>query len=143
MKNLILLVSTFFLLISCVYTNTDDSHKLITIVNKSNKTLYVFRSYEYPNVEAYKHNPDPMLGGDSKVESHETTQSVLASGTSYEHIYENSIPSGTMMIYVFDGATLESQGWDYIKANNLVLKRYDLTLQDLQNMNWTITYDGN
>lgn len=48
-----------------------------------------------------------------------------------------------MMIYVFDGPILESQGWDYIKTNNLVLKRYDVTLHDLENMNWTITYDGN
>lgn len=94
MKNIILLISSFLLLASCVYTNTDDSHKLITFVNKSGKRLYVFRSYEYPNIEAFKNNPDPMLGGDSKIEANETTQSVLASGTSYEHIFDNSKPSG-------------------------------------------------
>ena len=32
---------------------------------------------------------------------------------------------------------------NYIKTNNLVLKRYDLKLQDLEDMNWTITYTGN
>jgi hypothetical protein len=47
-----------------------------------------------------------------------------------------------MMVYIFDGPTLETKGYNYIKENELVLKRYDLTLKDLDSLNWTITYDG-
>ncbi|AZA90787.1 Uncharacterised protein [Chryseobacterium nakagawai] len=143
MKNVILLLSTMMMLVSCVYSNTENSHQVITFVNKTHKTLYVLSSYEYPDTDVYKQSPDPKLGGYNKVEANQATQNVLSSKTSYENLYHSLIPSGVMMVYVFDGSTLETKGWDYVKANNLVLKRYDLTLQDLKNMNWVITYDGN
>jgi len=39
-----------------------------------------------------------------------------------------------------DANTLETTSWDTIKLNYKVLKRYDLSFQDLEKMNWTITY---
>jgi len=45
-----------------------------------------------------------------------------------------------MMVYVFDAHVIETTAWDSVKANYLVLKRYDLSLDDLKRMNWTITY---
>jgi hypothetical protein len=104
--------------------------------------LYIFGSTGYPNIDEYKSHPDPLYNVEQhKVEAYETTNNVLASGTSYEFIYKDFIPSGIMMVYVFDGETLETQGWDYIKNNNLVYKRYDLTLQDFNSMNWTLTIE--
>ena len=50
--------------------------------------------------------------------------------------------SSVIMVYVFDGTTLETSKWQTVKDNNLVLKRYDLTLEDLEGMNWEIIYDG-
>ena len=50
--------------------------------------------------------------------------------------------SSVIMVYVFDGTTLETSTWQAVKDNNLVLKRYDLTLEDLEGMNWEIIYDG-
>ena len=47
-----------------------------------------------------------------------------------------------MIFFILD----EDQGGDYhmdIKGlidQHTVLKRYDLTLQDLENMDWTVTY---
>jgi hypothetical protein len=144
MKNIILFLNIIPLLISCNATNTASCHKIITFVNKTNKTIYVDGSGEYPKTEDYKYNSNPLNNSyDTKVGANESSQNVLpTSGNCHEAIY-SSIKSGIMMVYVFDGPTLETKGWDYIKANNLVLKRYDLTLKDLENMNWTITYDGN
>ena len=44
------------------------------------------------------------------------------------------------MYFIYDACILETTPWDTIKAKYIVLKRYDLSLQDLQQMNWTITY---
>lgn len=145
MKNIILLLNIIPLLISCEATNTDKCHKIITVVNKTNKTIYIDASYEYPNTDDYKYNPNPLKNPQTtKVEASATSKNVLPTyGNCYEARYPSRIKSGIMMVYVFDGPTLETQGWDYIKTNNLVLKRYDLTLKDLEDMNWTITYDGN
>ena len=143
MKKNILFLSIITLLISCEATNTSKCHKIITFVNKTNKTIYVDGSGEYPNTEDYKYNSDPLNNSyDTKVSANESSKNVLpTSGNCHEAIYP-SIKSGIMMVYVFDGPTLEEKGWDYIKTNNLVLKRYDLTLKDMEDMNWTITYDG-
>lgn len=143
MNKIFFLLIVIILFVSCEPHNSDDHHPLITVVNKTDDVIYVNRSYDYPNTDAYKTAPNPALGGYNKVGANATTNEVLPTfGTAYEYIYKDLIPSGIMMIYVFDGPTLETKGWDYIKQNNLVLKRYDLKLTDLENMNWTITYDG-
>lgn len=144
MKKIILFLSIITLLISCEASNTAKCHKIITVVNKTNKTIYVDASESYPETDFRKSIGDPLNNSfTTKVEANASSKNVLPSfGNCYEAMYPN-IKSGIMMVFVFDGPTLETQGWDYIKANNLVLKRYDLTLKDLENMNWTITYDGN
>jgi hypothetical protein len=144
MKNIILLLNIIPLLISCEATNTAKCHKIITVVNNTNKSIYIESSDYYPDTESYKLDADPLNNSNtSKVEANKTSKNVLPTyGNCYEAMYPN-IKSGIMMVFVFDGPTLETQGWDYIKTNNLVLKRYDLTLQNLEDMNWTITYDGN
>lgn len=145
MKKGILILNVISLLISCNAKNTDNCHMIITVVNKTDKTIYVANSDGYPETDFTKLIGNPLKFPTShKVESNESSRgAVLKSyGTCYEYIYKNSIPSDTMLVYVFDGPTLENKGWDYIKKNNLVLKRYELTLKDLDSLNWTITYDG-
>lgn len=143
MKKIIFLLSIFVLLTSCSYKNTNSCHQVLTFINNTNKRLYINSSYEYPNKEDFKNSPDPLLDPkNSKIEAFEKNENILSGRNCIEVDYKNYIKSGIMMVYVFDGPTLEEKGWDYIKTNNLVLKRYDLTLKDLENMNWTITYDG-
>lgn len=142
MKNINLLLIFGILLISCEAKNTENCHKVITIINNSNKILYISESYNYPNIDDYKNLASPLISGSPKIEPNETRAYVPVRDC-IEYTYANQIPSGIMMFYVFDGEILETQGWDYIKTNDLVLKRYDLTLENLENLNWTITYDGN
>ncbi|GAB4278070.1 MAG: hypothetical protein Kow0068_01530 [Marinilabiliales bacterium] len=77
-----------------------------------------------------------------KVKSSETNDMALNSRNCWESNfnYETIIPSDTLMVYVFDASILETTSWDPVKANYLVLRRYDLSLQDLKDMSWTITY---
>ena len=44
------------------------------------------------------------------------------------------------MIYIFDAGVLESTPWSTVVNDYMVLKRFDLSLQNLQKMDWTITY---
>ncbi len=48
--------------------------------------------------------------------------------------------SGIMHGFIFEKQTVIEQPWDTIVANNMILKRYDLSLDDLERMDWTITY---
>jgi hypothetical protein len=44
------------------------------------------------------------------------------------------------MVFVLDLQVVESNPWMDIYNNYMVLRRYDLSLADLQCLNWIITY---
>lgn len=128
----------FFQVVTCC----NNLHVNIKLKNKTSKVLYTLQDYNYPNTNAYKDRNAPTPNF-YKVLPFEVTDGALSTfNSSYESVFIHRIPSDTLMIFLFDGNVLEEKGWDYIRENNLVLKRYDITLEDLQKMNWTITYDG-
>jgi len=57
---------------------------------------------------------------------------------SYEEKFKYSY--GTLMIFILDSQVLKTTPWEKVQQDYLVLKRYDLGLEDLKRMNWTITY---
>lgn len=63
----------------------------------------------------------------------------LRSPIEWKEIIEKN-PSDTLSIYIFDGDTVNTYDWNQIKEGYKVLKRYDLSINDLQQMNWTVTY---
>ncbi|MEM6737694.1 MAG: hypothetical protein AAF620_16650 [Bacteroidota bacterium] len=45
-----------------------------------------------------------------------------------------------LMLYLFSRDTIEQVSWERIVDEYLVLRRYDLTLEDLEAMDWTVEY---
>ena len=65
--------------------------------------------------------------------------------TILEQIHLKEIPDITrkdslLMFYVFSVDTLEKYSWEEIREGYRILKRYDLSYEDLDSLNWTITY---
>ena len=52
----------------------------------------------------------------------------------------NDYQDDILMLYLFSRDTIEQVSWDRIVDEYLILRRYDLTLEDLEDINWTITY---
>ena len=46
----------------------------------------------------------------------------------------------SLIFFVFSVDTLNKYSWDEIREGYMVLKRYDLSITDLDSLNWTITY---
>ncbi len=46
----------------------------------------------------------------------------------------------TLLFFVFSPDTLNKYSWDEIREGYKIIKRYDLRIEDLESMNWTITY---
>ncbi|MBR3936990.1 MAG: hypothetical protein IKJ66_03545 [Bacteroidaceae bacterium] len=62
-------------------------------------------------------------------------------GTSYEVNRKNiQYRKDLLMFYVFSVDTLEKYSWEDIRKGYKILKRYDLSIDDLDSLNWTITY---
>jgi hypothetical protein len=63
----------------------------------------------------------------------------LYSDFKWEEVYSN-LPKDTMSVYIFHTDTLNKYSWEEVRNNNKILKRYDLSLDDLKQNNMTITY---
>lgn len=46
----------------------------------------------------------------------------------------------TLLIFVFNADTLDTYGWDYVREHYKVLQRYDLSLEDLQDLNFRLCF---
>lgn len=142
MKILFLVTSVLFIGSTC-NKKEEVCHKTISFINKSDEAIYVSCDTHYPDTLYFGHY--------SGLTSNAYTNKILANTKSDRPLqnrdcwetdfnYEDIIPSDTLMVYVFDAQILENTPWDSVVSNYLVLKRYDLSLQDLQNMSWAITY---
>lgn len=127
------MISLFTMTICC---NPKDCQTKVTIVNNSDKAIYFYVSSRYPDtLNLY---PNPVLGDNgNKIREKSTGQDLY--GDCYKYMFKNS-RSGVIMFFIYDAHTLETTPWDTIVKNYMVLKRYDLKLEDMTRMNWTITY---
>ena len=57
-----------------------------------------------------------------------------------EHVFRREENSDTLKFYILDAVVVENTPWEVVARDYLVLKRYDLTLEDLQRLDWKITY---
>ncbi|MBF4472947.1 hypothetical protein [Flavobacterium sp. HJJ] len=139
MKKIIsLLIILASILFSC--ESVKDTVYRIDIENQSTHTIqyYISRPEEefvYPNTSL------PTV----KKVSREIKPSITNyddSGSNWEVVYKK-LPSDKMSLFIFDSDTLKKYNWENVRLNYRVLKRYDLTLKDLEDMNWTVTYTGN
>lgn len=102
---------------------------LMSIYNNSNKDVYFFRRgidsilYEYPPTES------SIIFSNGFNKGKDNYRHVLRDGK-------------RMYIWLFDKEVIDTTPWEEVVANDLYLIRYDLTLKDLEEMNWTITYEG-
>jgi hypothetical protein len=139
---IILLISLLFLGSNC---NKEDDvcNKTITVINNSEKAIYVICETHYPDTLFFGHFSSPTLDSiNNKILAKSSNNRSLLNRDCWEAVFNHGvqIPSDTLMVYVFDAEVLENMDWADIVHDYMVLKRYDLSLQDLERMNWTVEY---
>jgi len=140
MKNIIKLSLLLIVCITvaCLHKDTDICHFSIKFTNKSEKILYVRE-----HIDLF---PDPFdirklsyfTPTQKDIKCCKENKSALFSRSCIEDKFGRVID--TNFVYIFDAAVVENTSWEVIARDYLVLKRYDLTLEDLQRLNWKITY---
>jgi hypothetical protein len=121
--------------ISC-NRNAENCHDSVEIINNSENPIYFERSQRFPDTLTLYPNPslDPVY---RKINSHTRKNDIIRDCFETEFKLNDK---GIIMYYLFDANTLETTPWDTIVKKYMILKRYDLSLQDMQNLNWTMTY---
>ena len=142
---LFILLSFTFMSNTCKNENV-NCHNTITFHNRWGKTVYISISDIYPDTVHFTYSyPSPVKNPQfHKVISNSINRTGLRilSGDCYEELFHSKIsfPNDTLIVNIFDEEVLESNAWEDIGNNYMVLQRYDLSLQDLQQLNWQISY---
>ena len=134
-----MVVILIFLAIDCIPKNRENCHGTISFKNNSSKTLYITRNYYYTDTTTLIISNPVSSDNTNKVLPFSENKTSLWYYGCFEDLLQ-SLKKDTLFVYVFDAEIVETTPWDTVLANNLILKRYDLSLEDLQNMNWTIIY---
>jgi hypothetical protein len=140
MKTILIIKSIFLMIVTvllcrCVDRNENENcHKHVTIINNSNLPIYYGRSGRYPDtITLY---PDPTGDQNFKIEAYS-----VGEDRKYRDCLEKDFESQrTWMYFIFDSHLLETTPWDTVVKKYMILKRYDLTLEDMVKSDWTITY---
>ena len=135
-KNVLIILLIPILMGSSCGNDDKDCHDRIVFLNKSSRTLYImnedsailFRYNGSPYSKSYKALPN---------EKNNTALFNVMSGRSY--CYENTLKD-TLYIFIFEEDVLANHSWADVVDKNLVLQRYNLSLHDLQQLNWQISY---
>jgi hypothetical protein len=117
----------------CINKIPEDEIEHLTIVNNSQRNIGLDVSFQFP---------DTTLS----VVSNRDCSEILPQTVCYaktRHGWKSEIQRndyGVIILFISDNDTIRKYGGDVWREQYLVLKRYELTEQDLEAMNWTITY---
>ena len=103
----------------------------IRVQNNSNDTIQFYESYNYPDTSIDVEKPRLIMVYPSEygsLDSKEPWNEVLVP------------PKDTLSIFILSKDTVDKYSWEEIRKSYNILKRYDLSLEDLEYLNYTVTY---
>lgn len=111
----------------------------IRITNNSSKDIMVLPGYakyganEYPDTTLPVKKPSLLFVA-------KQDYNFLDASFEWENII-NTLPSDTLTIFYFEADSINTLTWENIRTQYIILKRDDLSISDLEQRNWTLTFD--
>ena len=132
---------------SC-YVDREDRHYRIPYKNNTDRTIYVdFHVYwNWLPPLSYLDTTLPCCDPRKNrvatiVEPNAENPEACFSDSFYESSFGSTrLGFDTLMVFAFDEDTLEFYGWDSVCAHYKVLQRYDLSLEDLQDLDFKLCF---
>ena len=126
-------IKTIFLSVVCLIfygcPNTDDVDSIIYIKNNSQNDIYFWERGNDPEL-LWKPNETFLI---------HSQNTHLLKGNYLEAHSDGS----KFYIWLFDREVIDNTPWEEVVENKMYLIRYELTLDELNAMNWELVYDGN
>jgi len=121
----------------------DRKYSLYLKNNADYSVVYKVAVNVYPIPSVY---PDTTLGANAWPINYNTT--VVKPGDSKDlfgssvkiHDIIKDLPADTLSIYLFHIDTLKNNTWAEVQAGYKILKRYDLSLEDLEHLDYKLSY---
>lgn len=137
MKTKIIIVIIFGLayLSSACEEDKEHCHHTIQFNNNSDEIVYIHMGYD--SIFFYNLFPNPITEDIYRVDAY--SENTL--GLQHRNCIEYKFKHGDeVSVFIFDAEILVTTPWDTIGKYYMVLQRYDLMLEDLQKLNWTLSY---
>ena len=128
----ILLITTITMIVIFVSCRKGKVHFRIEFINNTNRDLSVYDAYTYPDTSM-----NSITWGSYYVEPNTEKALISKNGWDEDLKHHNS---STLMLFVVFGDTLAKYGFDGVASNYNIAKRYDLSIDFLYSVNWTISY---
>lgn len=125
--------------IGCPDREKFNPDSIIIIENNSNNDImayFVFR--RFPDTTLVKSGSSPFL--DAKQYELALIKANDINQTPDEWIARFEKDSVPIMLFLFSRDTIDQVPWEKIRDEYKILRRYDLTKELLDSLNWTITY---
>lgn len=131
---IMLLFLISYLNIGCDGKESNNCHKFITFRNDFIADIYVDGSFSYPDTSIrFQPNFADKIGITKN-------KPALWGRDCYENKFAIPYINDTLMIFVFDAQVFENTHWDSVVKDYMIIKRYDVSLQDLRDNDWLLTY---
>lgn len=121
----------------------DGCHSHIKLKNNSNRDICTDATFSYPDTTISDINP---LKRGKKTVSGTTSNgsSIGGAGICIESAFVD-VPCEYISVFIFDAIFMEDNlDKEYFRTNeSMALQRYDLTLENLNNLGWIIPYPPN
>jgi hypothetical protein len=104
---------------------------MIVIQNNTDAHICYYEDYIYPDTLLIQNKPRLVMVSPQDydfLESQKKWEKVLVP------------PQDTISIFFIRESVVNTYDWNEISIDYKILKRYDLSLFDLQSLNWTVTY---
>jgi len=135
--------TTLFIITACVLmANSCDPMDKVYSIKVENRTNYPIKVTAGCSSYRMSIYPDTLLpiNKPSLIKVNSNDYNFLDHSIKWEDVI-SALPVDTLSIYIFDSDTIDIVPWSTIKSKFLLLKRYDLSLKDLKEMNWIITFN--
>ncbi|UII31976.1 hypothetical protein LVD17_27185 [Fulvivirga ulvae] len=135
-----------FLLFLLICFGCDPVDDKLAIVNQSDEELFFVTSPHSDLSKLYQEGLD-QHGVEVKytnyveeVEPNATYRPThFGSGNAWERYINQVCEGGKLRIYTFDLDTLKKYNWKEVIENDLYLKKVELSVDELEKMNWKVT----
>lgn len=119
-------------MLSCDFTE----NRFITIKNDSKNTIFCFIS----NVDINNIARIKQMNAATEINKNEFAFLVPVTKGKWEEYIERC-DNKKARLYIIAKDSIDKYGWQNIYKNNIYSKKYLFTIQDLENINWEITYE--
>ena len=130
MKKITLIFGLVLLLTACPM----DYEHGFNVKNNSNQTILVTGGYILPDT-LLPEKPNKLITVNVG-KRYYVYGSLVGDDDLDQLYYANKI----LTLFILSKNSVDSYSWEYIRENNIILKRYEFDSQELEMMNRTITY---